>query len=1378
MALRKTTHFVVFALLVILTGGTSTRAQEGNTSRTIFKDRISTPRESEPGSRQLTIMKGRPSQLSVAGPASTDFPPPKYKTSGKEFFVVFPSIIGNEPVANDPARRSLYLSSRGRTRVRVACDRRGWFEDVVTVPGKVTVVELPNWAGLRQSQFENVFDLGFTVTAEDDICVSAYSHESLSSDAFLILPKEALGQHYVVASQRNSLNYSGSMFDPFTPRSTFVMMATEDNTLITFKLTALSQSGRLFKDSIYSIILNRGELYPIMARDTGVTGYETYQYTDLDGNVINLTTKVYKSYIANADCDLTGSQVWSDKPIAVYSGHERASTPDVNEFDMNRILHDPALGISRDHLTEQMPPVELWGSEFFVMSSVDDRLKTRPSGGDVVRVMSATDGNIVAVNGVAVATVNTGKYYQFMSNELAHVTTTQPALVVKYMQSMMYRANESEGDPDMTVVPPVSNLSTDYTLPIVNNNLVFREPFVNILVHDDGLSSLRVNGKPPQSRAKKITGTNWTWYTEWGSPGEWRIECALPCYAESYAYGYADSYTFAGGGDFKYQDSLFAEDLDFKTLLVGRTKQMTANVKAGFDLNLLADSITLYDITWLSGDTDYFTMFKDVPFPIKLGPGDKLPVRFEFHPTEVKTYTAKAWVWSSSRALVYINVIGAGGLMTVEITPTDIDFGRVRVGTEVSAPFNVRFGGDDNLARVTLLASTYPDLKSAKLGFDVPDVPEGEWETNTAYKSAVKFKPMTEGYRDSGFSVYAHLPQSSPDVSEKLHVRLRGRGVQPNVVTEDMDYGEIRINRMSAYREIEIKNIGSDTTAILSVQFESGDVDDFTLEAASLPPANFVLDTTDVVGSHYRFRARFNPKDSGYKSVRIKITTLEGSIYSTLTGRGVEPYVEAIPPVVDFGTIDGSKPVVNPTKIFTIRNRGTYEAILNKLQRTEEGQKHFILRPLTGPLNIVDETLPKNESIDVEVTFLVQAVGDYIDTVFVLNDTRYETPSDEPLVILKARVKTDLVVTPPILNFDTIRNCDPVEMEITIKNTNSVEVAIDTIFFAGDANGFSFGGETVFKPENIRIAPGSVFQFKVKYVFPKELLSGDQHAKLVIYQLTGDEMVKLEINLEVYRSIRTLSLLTAKPAYTPNVSDAEAFQLPITITGGHEGLTEFDNFTLNLKFDNDLFKPVGTIQKGTLTETAPGEGSVSYVPYDPVTRTFTIRGENLQVSKRKGDLLIIVLVRALLTTDTVAVVTPELNLDQRPCAYAVSKHGIQLEYANDCGDLLLRDKLRDKLAFKILSATPDPLVTSSNSSIRFNYAIGYDAELVCEVLNTSGAVVTRLDPIQALAGQGTIEVPAEALPATGMYVLRVTQLPTTLGASGSTVYSHTFRAIR
>jgi hypothetical protein len=368
------------------------------------------------------------------------------------------------------------------------------------------------------------------------------------------------------------------------------------------------------------------------------------------------------------------------------------------------------------------------------------------------------------------------------------------------------------------------------------------------------------------------------------------------------------------------------------------------------------------------------------------------------------------------------------------------------------------------------------------------------------------------------------------------------------------------------------------------------------------------------------------------------------------------------------------------------------------------------------------------------------------------------------------------VTTSADINFDTVRDCAALIDSITIYNHNSVGISIDTVFFEGQSDGFDFSGLPFNK--QINIEAGGSFTFPIQYIFPKDSLTGLQRAKLVLLQRVADELVRLEILLEVYRDIKTLSLMTVKPAFTPNATDARPFKLPITIVGNHEGLHEFDNFDLLLHFDNDLFEPVGIETVGTLTEIVrPSISQIFPDPYDAVNRVYTIHGRDLEISKRKGDLLLNVLVRAKLTVDTFATVTPELNLSERPCAYAVTKQGILLEYANDCGDELLRDKLIDEQAFRVISVSPDPLVTSTSSAITLAYSIGYDAELEAEVLSSAGSVVLQLPLIQATKGFGTIEIPAKDLPASGIYVLRIHHRSAG-GTADPAIYSRTFRVIR
>ncbi len=56
----------------------------------------------------------------------------------------------------------------------------------------------------------------------------------------------------------------------------------------------------------------------------------------------------------NDRTDLTGTKINSSQPIAVFSGHQRATIPNPSDL------------VSRDHLVEELPPIPTWGGSAFV----------------------------------------------------------------------------------------------------------------------------------------------------------------------------------------------------------------------------------------------------------------------------------------------------------------------------------------------------------------------------------------------------------------------------------------------------------------------------------------------------------------------------------------------------------------------------------------------------------------------------------------------------------------------------------------------------------------------------------------------------------------------------------------------------------------------------------------------------------------------------------------------------------------------------------------------------------------------------------------------------------------------------------------------------
>ncbi|MEP7220528.1 MAG: IgGFc-binding protein, partial [Bacteroidota bacterium] len=173
-------------------------------------------------------------------------------------------------------------------------------------------------------------------------------------------------------------------------------------------------------DSI-TIILNRGEVYQLIA-----------------------------NYDPNSSCDLTGSLIESDKPVALFSGHNCAYVP------------DPTLKAC-NQLVEQMPPIDTWGTSFNV-----GKFLGRSSC--MVRVVASEDSTAVYENGKKVATINAGRFHDNPNvTESIAITTSRPALVAQYSKG--FDNGDDVGDPMMIVIAPVEQYSTSYrfTTPVRGN---------------------------------------------------------------------------------------------------------------------------------------------------------------------------------------------------------------------------------------------------------------------------------------------------------------------------------------------------------------------------------------------------------------------------------------------------------------------------------------------------------------------------------------------------------------------------------------------------------------------------------------------------------------------------------------------------------------------------------------------------------------------------------------------------------------------------------------------------------------------------------------------------------------------------------------------
>ncbi len=360
-----------------------------------------------------------------------------FPMEGTAFHVAF---MGNE--AEPHSVLKIAAASREGAVVTVTNPRTGWSDQMTVSAGGAGEIVVPNEQA-RPAANEQAVDNGLYVTATSPVTLFASNASEPSPrtwDVTTVLPADNLGSRYMVqtlpagaltAAEETDLTVTteedltvtteeepGEAEEEEAENETvdkaeFVILATEDNTVVDISLTDASAGGHLPGEA-YQVTLQAGETYLV----TGATVRTDFSGTTIDAH---------------------------GKKIAVFNGTTRACLPAGTE--------------GSDHLYEQALPIERLGKAFVVIASVDRR-------SDWVKITATEDNTEVYLDGVVAATLNAGKSYTFKIEEpqtSCYVEASAPVVAALYLTG--YAANGSltrTGDPAMVTLMPVEH-ATQYT---------------------------------------------------------------------------------------------------------------------------------------------------------------------------------------------------------------------------------------------------------------------------------------------------------------------------------------------------------------------------------------------------------------------------------------------------------------------------------------------------------------------------------------------------------------------------------------------------------------------------------------------------------------------------------------------------------------------------------------------------------------------------------------------------------------------------------------------------------------------------------------------------------------------------------------------------
>lgn len=400
---------------------------------------------------------------------------------GTKFYVAFPQNLRQPFGANNPVF-SLTVTAPVDTSGTVQIPGLSFTTSYVVEAGQATRIELPSTVEIMES--DRIADKGILITALDEVAVYGLNRMQESTDGFTALPVDAVGTDYFVLGYANTITY---VIDGGT---NLTVAATEDNTAVTITPTVtvgVHPAGQPF-----TFTLNAGQAYTL--------------HTSLP-------------FLA----DLSGSRVTASKPVSLFGGNTAA-----------RIPENVA---AADHLIEQLPPTNAWGSRFATVP-----LATR-SGGDTLRILAQETGTQVRIDGAVVTTLNAGQFYETIQSRSSLIEATAPVLVAQYSNGSAQDGVPS--DPFMMLIPPVEQFMNDYTLSTPADGININ--YANLIVPSEAIDTLRMDGVPVAATFTAIGSSGLSGASLPISVGSHRFQAAQPFGLAIYGFADFDSYGYFGG---------------------------------------------------------------------------------------------------------------------------------------------------------------------------------------------------------------------------------------------------------------------------------------------------------------------------------------------------------------------------------------------------------------------------------------------------------------------------------------------------------------------------------------------------------------------------------------------------------------------------------------------------------------------------------------------------------------------------------------------------------------------------------------------------------------------------------------------------------------
>lgn len=374
-----------------------------------------------------------------------------------------------------------------------------------------------------------------------------------------------------------------------------------------------------------------------------------------------------------------------------------------------------------------------------------------------------------------------------------------------------------------------------------------------------------------------------------------------------------------------------------------------------------------------------------VELPGLLNNGDFYDVEVVFQPQSRGQLGDNIAVLSNDaiNPALMVAVTGRGVVGAVQVDPSPIALGRVRVGEHAEQVVTITNAGGANLSLTGIeLVEPGPDWSLSSADVDLPALPDNPLPLapEEAISLLLAFDPAAVGEQQT----LLWIDNTTEDGPIEVPVSAEGfipAAVETEPSPPELNFGDVQLDVSAGMAErvtmsVLIRNVGGEPLAISSIQRGEGSLD-FTFDPESIAPIE--------VGLEVPLNVHFEPSSYGVQSGTILVDTSDPDIaHDGIVGRfrimmqanGIDPNVFVFPANHDFGNVYVGRLV---SQTITVQNAGIGPLVVDSIALSAGSSNAYTLSGLPG----LPTTLNPMGNLTLEAGYLPASLGDDLGAILI-----------------------------------------------------------------------------------------------------------------------------------------------------------------------------------------------------------------------------------------------------------------------------------------------------------------------------------------------------------------------------------------------------------